>query len=85
MPTKKFTESMGDMAKRHRRNGRKKPLRSVSELAQEFGLSPAQLSTYLRSPDSPKPVFKHKSAFGRGNTWYDPKEVRDWMKARGGK
>jgi hypothetical protein len=52
------------------------PLRTVTELAKEFGVTRHSLSGYLgnRKP-APKPVFRH-----RYNTWYDPEEVRKWWK-----
>ena len=50
------------------------PLRTITELAKEFGVTRHSLSAYIgkRKP-APEPVFKHKH-----NTWYDPKEVRGW-------
>lgn len=60
------------------------PLRTVTELAQEFGLTLRQLALLLgQDKDAPKPVFRHGCAAGARNTWYKPSEMRAWWRRRG--
>ena len=60
---------------------RRKPLRSLRELAAEFGLTPHQLAGYLcHSPESPKAVFHARGTVR--NAWYDPVAVRAWWARR---
>ena len=58
------------------------PLRTVKEMAKEFGVSVRQLAAFLgHSSTAPKPVFRQN---GRANlTWYVHAEMRAWWKARG--
>jgi hypothetical protein len=70
-----------DDVRRHYSGKSLPPLRTVTEMAQEFGLTLRQLSGYLgNAKDAPKPVFKHSGAAGHRNTWYNPAEMREWWK-----
>lgn len=74
-------ETLGQFGRRTRKDGPRKPLRTLRELADEFGVPHKTLQVKLaRCKGAPKPVF---STGGRGtpqNTWYDPDEVRAWWK-----
>ena len=65
-------ESMG------RTRDRKRPRRSFSEMADEFGISPQRLSRLVGHYGGPKPVLSHHNSLTKTNTWYDPKEMRAW-------
>lgn len=56
------------------------PLRSVKELAEEFGVTALSLSRYLvGSGLKPQMVLRHTAV---KNTWYVPGPVRAWWKTR---
>lgn len=61
----------------------RKPLRTFTEMAEEFGASRNVLGAALKDEGAPKPAFTH---LGGGwkitNTWYEPIEMRKWWKAR---
>lgn len=62
---------------------RRKPLRTLQELADEFGISAMSLGNRLRhDKDGPKPRFNSKNSLGPLQTWYDPQQVREWYKQR---
>jgi len=69
---------------RIRNEGARKPLRSLKELAEEFGVTRQSLHATMRhDPNSPKPQYftgggKRKTQ----NTWFDPDAVRKWWKER---
>lgn len=77
-------ETMGERGARIRNGGARKPLRSLRELADEFGISVPALSTTMRhDPNGPRPQYftgggKRKTQ----NTWFDPDDVRKWWKER---
>ena len=77
-------ESLTQFFQRVRSGGARKPLRSLRELAEEFGVPHKTLQAKLaRCKDAPKPIYStgdHKTASQR-NTWYDPQEVRAWWAA----
>lgn len=53
----------------------KKPLRTITELSEELGVSRLSLAKLIQHRGGPKAKMKT----GR-NTWYDPVEVRRWYK-----
>lgn len=65
-----------------RKQGEKnnKPLRSLRELADEFGVSMQTVSSAIARHSGPAPVLVHRrrSAGGTQNSWYDPVEMRAW-------
>jgi hypothetical protein len=64
------------------------PLRMFSEMAEEFGLTSAQLVGHMNDSahPAPKPVMRHGSNAARGRvTYYDPKEMRAWWKLHNSK
>lgn len=73
----KFTESIGQM--RHR--AKRKPARTLRELADEFGVTYQLLDRRLKEAD-----IKPLAVFGIGytckNTWYDPATVRAWWRTQ---
>ena len=77
-------ETLPQFFQRVRSGGARKPLRSLRELAEEFGVPHKTLQAKLaRCKGAPKPVYStgdHKTASQR-NTWYDPQEVRAWWAA----
>jgi hypothetical protein len=77
-------ETLGQFFQRIHSGGGRKPLRSLKELADEFGIKPQSLKMHMQvDPNAPKPKY---ATGGTGttqrNTWFDPEEVRRWWKAR---
>lgn len=63
--------------------GRKMPpLRTVKELADEFGVSCGCLSGLLANDGAPKSTFSTRAGTTKA-TWFNPTEVRVWWKALG--
>lgn len=59
------------------------PLRTITELAEEFGVTSRTLAGLLANSDtSPSQVFKTGTGVrtSRRNIWYNPAEVRAWWK-----
>jgi len=58
------------------------PLRTFTEMADEFGLTVSQLrwnmSNSAHSP--PEPKIRSKGNLSRSNYYYEPAEVRAWWK-----
>lgn len=59
------------------------PLRTLSEMADEFGVTPRSLTVTMRHyPGAPEPMQQLKSTATRtGKTWYDPDAMRKWWAA----
>lgn len=63
---------------------KRKPLRTFSEMAAEFGVTSGALVRQLQlHPDgAPKPQLTHRSSETRGRaTWYDADAFRKWWKS----
>lgn len=78
-------ESLPQFFQRVRNGGARKPLRSLRELAEEFGVARKTLQAKLaRCKDAPRPIYStgHSKTASEQNTWYDPIEVRRWWKDR---
>lgn len=77
-------ETLPQFYQRVRNGGARKPLRSLRELADEFGVPHKTLQAKLaRCKDAPRPIYStghHKTASQR-NTWYASQEVRAWWAA----
>lgn len=77
-------ETLPQFFQRVRSGGARKPLRSLRELAEEFGVPHKTLQAKLaRCKNAPQPIYStgdQKTASQR-NTWYDPQEVRRWWAA----
>ena len=76
-------ESLAQFSQRVRSGGARKPLRSLRELAEEFGVPHKTLQAKLAwCKDAPKPLYKTGSGktTTQQNTWYDPDEVRAWWR-----
>lgn len=71
---KYYINSMGAEQKLKALNPRK-PLRTIKELAFEFGTTRQTLIAHMTHHNGPLPVFMTKKV------WYDPDEVRAWWKA----
>ena len=56
----------------------REPLRTVDELADEFGVTRAQLVALLRHRDGPEPKMKQNNKRTTKHTWYSPTEMRRW-------
>ena len=77
-------ESLPQFYQRVRNGGARKPLRSLRELAEEFGVPHKTLQIKLaRRKDAPKPIYStgYQKTASQSNTWYDPQEVRAWWAA----
>lgn len=62
----------------------RKPLRTLKELAEEFGVTPTSLKMRMRyDPEGPKPVMHTLGTGTQRNTWFDPEQVRAWWKVEG--
>jgi hypothetical protein len=69
-------ESMSSAKERIKSSGPRKPLRTISEMADEFGVTKMSLVNFMRNSETspkPKPVSKNSVS-----VWYDPDEVRQW-------
>jgi hypothetical protein len=73
-------ESMSEFAKRLWTGGARKPLRTISELADELGVTVRTLTATFSHHDGPKPKFRTGAKTATTNTWYDPGEVRAWWR-----
>ena len=71
-----------DDVRRHYHGPVRPPLKTIAELATEFGLTSRQLAAYIgHSLDAPSPELKIGSTKNKNkNTWYKPAEVRSWWK-----
>lgn len=79
----KFESSLGMAYKAKRAAGRREPLRTVSELADEFGVTKEGLGKALAQPGAPQPVFNGKQTRNALKAkWFKPSEVRAWWKGR---
>lgn len=56
------------------------PKRTITEMADEFGVRRQRLIAVLNHRDGPAPVLKQRSN-AIGATWYDPTEMRKWWHA----
>ena len=77
-------ETLPQFFQRVRSGGARKPLRSLRELAEEFGVQHKTLQAKLaRCKDAPRPIYStgHWKTSSQRNTWYDPQEVRAWWAA----
>lgn len=58
------------------------PLRTTTEMADEFGVDRSLLGRLLKKdPAAPTPRVNSRSATVK-NLWYDPREVRKWWATR---
>ena len=57
----------------------KRPPRTVTEMADEFGITRNQL-TYRLSASKVTPPTSFKTGSTHKNTWYDPVALRAWWK-----
>ncbi len=76
-------ESIGQFMHRAKNGGARKPLRSLDELAQEFGITKRALVSLLAHRDGPKPIYRTGGSATNRQTYYDPKKVREWFKSTG--
>lgn len=60
------------------------PLRTLHEMADEFGVSAQSLAnTINRDASAPQSQLKHANgAAGQRTVWYEPKALRRWWQAR---
>lgn len=66
-----------------RHSGPRKPLRTVSEIADMLGIAITQLSWALKRDGAPRPVFRGIEAHhhtGKGRVWYEPGAVIRWWR-----
>ena len=71
-------EEYGQMCMRFRKEGRRKPLRTLKELAEEFGMTKMALAATLTKLGGIKPILYADGKNNR-NSWYEPNEVRAFM------
>ncbi len=77
------SETLGKAALRVRKEGSRKPARTVTELAEEFGVKRQALVNLLRAdPNAPKPLFRTGGPTTSSSTWYDYQAARRWWRAR---
>ena len=75
-------ETIAEFGRRTHSGGARKPLRSLRELAEEFGVSWHSLNAAMRhDPDGPRAKYQTGN-HGVKNTWFDPDAVRKWWKER---
>jgi len=59
--------------------GKREPLRTLKEMADEFGLSPQALRMFMHHHDGPDMALDSRGCSVRG-TWYSPTEMRRWWR-----
>lgn len=64
--------------------GKRKPLRSFSEMADEFGVPKNKLSSLIRFRNGPAPAMVSSNTLSRQTTYYDPDVLRKWWREVGG-
>ena len=63
------------------KEGPRKPLRTIKEMAAEFGTTRQTLAGYLAHHGGPVPKYvTGNSRIRTRNTWYDPDDLRAWWK-----
>ena len=69
------------------RPGKRPPLRTFTEMAEEFGLSAKQLSAHMKNSTAEAPSAKivSKNQLTHTNSYYDPQEMRAWWSLEKGK
>ena len=76
-------ETMGEFWRRTQSGGARKPLRSLKELAEEFGLKPMALKGHMEMDiEGPRPKYCTGGNATPRNAWYDPDQVRKWWKVK---
>lgn len=53
------------------------PLRTFTEFAEDFGVTPQKLCVILGREGSPKPELTNNNRY-KFSTWYQVKEMREW-------
>ena len=77
---KNFATSLGEQRKYNASNPPRKPLRTLKEMAAEFGVTKQTLVGYISHHEGPHPVFA-SGYFDHSRskrTWYDPDKMRKW-------
>ena len=78
----KFPETIGDLRKRQISGNINKPLKTFRELAEivckKHNITERQLRGWLRKPDAPKSLVRHRSTGGGQNSWFNPTEFIAW-------
>ncbi len=79
-------QNIGSFGQAVKKGARRKPLRTLRELADEFGIEYRSLQGMIvKAAGAPKPMFSvggHRTSASPMNTYYDPDEVRKWYKSR---
>lgn len=66
-----------------RTGGRRAPLRTCTELAEELGTSPGILAKLMNAdPNGPRPAMDNRGKANDQKVWYAPAAVRAWWAAR---
>ncbi len=60
----------------------REPLRLLTEMAEEFGVTPKTLGQLLGRRDGPRPAIARRANVGL-KTYYTPSEIRKWWKEVG--
>ena len=62
---------------------RREPLRTLTELAGELGISVVALGRALKEPGAPPPIFDGEKLRHTSRVkWFTPSEVRAWWRGR---
>ena len=79
----KFPETIGELRKRQLSGKINKPLKNYRELSEivceKYKITDAQLRGWMRKPDAPKSLVRHRSTGGGQNSWYNPTEFLAWV------
>ena len=81
---RKFDVSIYADIQRVKKEGPRKPLRTITEIAEILGISVQMLSKKMaQSCNAPKPAVSNRNkAVSRRYDWYDPGEVVRWWRQR---
>lgn len=75
---RKYALTLPQEAARLKALGRREPCRTLTEMAEEFGVSHGSLKKLMGTSGGPKPAF---IANGPSRTrWYSPREMRRWWR-----
>lgn len=76
-------ETVAEHIQRVRREGYRRPLRSLRELADDIGVAHRRLVGIL-SADKNAPKKKYQTGWNgsQRNTWFDPAEFMTWWRSR---
>lgn len=56
----------------------REPLRTLDEMADEFGVTKNQLGALIAHRNGPEPELNHTNKRTQNRNWYSPSKMRKW-------